>query len=78
MQEHVKRIWEKSGKSFLFITHDVDEAVYLADKIVVMDKRPGRIKDVVEVPLERPRQRESREFLNFQDEVEKLLGVWES
>ena len=49
----------------------------MADKIVIMDKRPGRIKDVVEVPIERPRQRESQEFLDFQDEVEKLLGVWE-
>ena len=70
-------VWKRFETTILFVTHDVDEAVYLADKIVVMDKRPGRIKDVVEVPLERPRQRESREFLDFQDEVEKLLGVWE-
>ena len=42
-----------------------------------MDKNPGRIQEIIEVPLNRPRQRESREFLDFQDEVEKKLGVWE-
>ena len=77
LQEQLIGVWKRFETTILFVTHDVDEAVYLADKIVVMDKRPGRIKDVVEVPLERPRQRESREFLDFQDEVEKLLGVWE-
>ena len=77
LQEQLIGVWKRFETTILFVTHDVDEAVYLADKIVIMDKRPGRIKDVVEVPLERPRQRESREFLDFQDEVEKLLGVWE-
>ena len=75
LQEQLIGVWKRFETTILFVTHDVDEAVYLADKIVIMDKRPGRIKDVVEVPLERPRQRESREFLDFQDEVEKLLGV---
>mgnify|MGYP002520367247 CR=1 FL=1 len=78
LQEQLIGVWKRFETTILFVTHDVDEAVYLADKIVIMDKRPGRIKDVVEVPLERPRQRESREFLDFQDEVEKLLGVWEN
>jgi NitT/TauT family transport system ATP-binding protein len=78
LQDMIRNLLEgENRKTVFFVTHDVDEAVYLADKIVVMDKRPGRIKDIVEVPLERPRQRESREFLDFQDEVEKLLGVWE-
>ena len=77
LQEQLIGVWKRFESTILFVTHDVDEAVYLADKIVIMDKRPGRIKDIVEVPLERPRQRESREFLDFQDEVEKLLGVWE-
>ena len=71
LQEQLIGVWKRFETTILFVTHDVDEAVYLADKIVIMDKRPGRIKEVIEVPLERPRQRESREFLDFQDEVEK-------
>ncbi len=53
MQEHVKRIWEKSGKSFLFITHDVDEALLLARRIVVMKPNPGRIISDYENPVSR-------------------------
>ena len=77
LQEQLIGVWKRFETTILFVTHDVDEAVYLADKIVVMDKKPGRIKEIVEVPLERPRQRETKEFLDFQDKVEKLLGVWE-
>lgn len=77
LQEQLIGVWKRFETTILFVTHDVDEAVYLADKIVVMDKKPGRIKEIVEVPLERPRQRETKEFLDFQDKIEKLLGVWE-
>ena len=77
LQEQLIGVWKRFETTILFVTHDVDEAVYLADKIVIMDKNPGRIQEIIEVPLERPRQRESREFLDFQDEVEKKLGVWE-
>lgn len=77
LQEQLIGVWKRFETTILFVTHDVDEAVYLADKIVIMDKNPGRIQEIIEVPLERPRQRESRDFLDFQDEVEKKLGVWE-
>ncbi len=77
LQEQLIGVWKRFNTTILFVTHDVDEAVYLADKIVIMDKNPGRIQEIIEVPLERPRQRESRAFLDFQDEVEKKLGVWE-
>ena len=77
LQEQLIGVWKRFESTILFVTHDVDEAVYLADKIVIMDKNPGRIQEIIEVPLERPRQRESREFLDFQDVVEKKLGVWE-
>jgi NitT/TauT family transport system ATP-binding protein/taurine transport system ATP-binding protein len=51
MQEHVKKIWKKSGKSFLFITHDVDEALLLGERIVVMQAKPGRIISDYENPI---------------------------
>ena len=56
MQELLTRIWEKHRLTVLFITHDVEEAVYLADRVAVMTNRPGRIKTTVPITLPRPRQ----------------------
>jgi NitT/TauT family transport system ATP-binding protein len=53
MQEELLRIWERSKKTVIFVTHDVQEAVYLAERIAVMSARPGRIKEIVEARLDR-------------------------
>ncbi len=55
LQEELLRIWDETRKTVLFITHSVDEAVILGDRIMVMTAQPGRVKTVVDVPLERPR-----------------------
>jgi NitT/TauT family transport system ATP-binding protein len=55
LQEELLRIWEEHKKTVVFITHSVDEAVFLGDRIMVMTAQPGRIKTFVEVPLRRPR-----------------------
>lgn len=55
MQEELMRIWADSQKTVLFITHDLDEAVYLADRIVVLTRGPGQVRDVIDVNLPRPR-----------------------
>ena len=55
MQELLTRIWEKHRLTVLFVTHDVEEAVYLSDRVAVMTNRPGRIKTIVPVALPRPR-----------------------
>ncbi len=62
MQHELLRIWEKTKKTILFVTHSVDEAVFLADRIVVLTQRPGRIKEIVTIPGARPRERTSEEF----------------
>ena len=69
LQEQLIGVWKRFENTIVFVTHDVDEAVYLADKIVMLDKNPGRIKDIVEVDLERPRKRESIEFIKIQEEI---------
>ena len=56
LQEELLRIWENSGKTVVFITHSIDEALTLADRIIVMSAHPGRVKDVIEVPFARPRE----------------------
>jgi ABC-type nitrate/sulfonate/bicarbonate transport system ATPase subunit len=58
MQREVLRIWETTGKTIVFVTHDIDEAVIMADRVVVMGQRPASIIEIDEIALTRPRQRE--------------------
>jgi NitT/TauT family transport system ATP-binding protein len=55
LQDELLRIWEEHRKTVVFITHSVDEAVTLGDQIIVMTAQPGRIKKIIDVPLQRPR-----------------------
>jgi NitT/TauT family transport system ATP-binding protein len=55
MQYELSRIWEETRKSFLYITHNIEEAVFLGDRVVVLSRRPGRIMDIVDIDLPRPR-----------------------
>jgi NitT/TauT family transport system ATP-binding protein/sulfonate transport system ATP-binding protein len=69
LQEELQRIWEKEGITMILVTHDVEEAVYLGDRVVVMQPRPGRIKRIVDVPLPRERNRASAAFTAIKEEV---------
>jgi sulfonate transport system ATP-binding protein len=57
MQAELLRVWQREGTTMLMVTHDVSEAVYLSDRIIVMDRDPGRIREIVEVPFAKPRGR---------------------
>ena len=77
LQEQLIGVWKRFENTIVFVTHDVDEAVYLADKIVILDKNPGRIAKIVEVDIERPRKRESPEFLALQESIVDQLNMEE-
>ena len=63
MQEELERIWkEKPGLTVVMVTHDVDEAIYLSDRVVLLSPRPGRIKRILDISAARPRSREDAEF----------------
>ena len=72
MQLELLKIWRQTAKTTLFITHDIAEAVYLADRVVVFTARPGRVKLTLDVHLERPRElrvKRSPEFIRYEDRV---------
>lgn len=76
MQSELLKIWAEARKTVVFITHQINEAVYLADRVVVMSPRPGRIKDVFKIPFGRPRtlhlKRDPR-FLEIEDAIWQLV-----
>jgi NitT/TauT family transport system ATP-binding protein len=76
MQAHLLKIWEKIDLTVLFITHDLEEAVYLSDRIVVLGANPGRIVEIIDVPVARPRspsQFLSGHFLAVKQRLEELI-----
>jgi ABC-type nitrate/sulfonate/bicarbonate transport system ATPase subunit len=73
MQDEVLRLWQARGTTMLLVTHDVDEAIYMSDRIVIMTQRPGRIDRIIPVPLDRPRDRSSRDFLQLRGDILELL-----
>jgi NitT/TauT family transport system ATP-binding protein len=76
MQAHLLNIWEKVDLTVLFITHDLEEAVYLSDRIVVLGANPGRIVEIMNVPVVRPRapsQFLSGHFLAAKQRLEELI-----
>jgi ABC-type nitrate/sulfonate/bicarbonate transport system ATPase subunit len=69
MQDEVLRIWQMRRTTTLLVTHDIDEAIYMSDRIVIMTPRPGRIDKSIRVDLERPRQRNSPDFLRLRSDI---------
>ena len=63
MQEELTRLWERTGKTIVFVTHDIEEAVYLGDRVVVLTARPGRIRQEVTIELPRPRSLEIKKSM---------------
>ncbi|MGC4074403.1 MAG: ABC transporter ATP-binding protein [Nibricoccus sp.] len=76
MQELLLRLWEKHRNTVVFITHDVDEAVFLSDRVIVMATRPGRVRADIRINLPRPRTAEMRdlpEFTRLRREINQLI-----
>jgi sulfonate transport system ATP-binding protein len=69
MQQEILRIWEVERTTMVLVTHDIDEAIYLGDRVVVMSSRPGTLKRIVPVQLPRPRDRSSYEFVQIRKEI---------
>ena len=74
LQNQILKICKEQKKTIVFVTHDIDEAVYLSDRIVVFSRRPGMVKKIFEIKMEHPRDRQCQEFEDLVSEVIELIG----
>ena len=77
MQTELLRIWEQGRKTALFVTHQIDEAVYLSDRVLVFARRPGRVQEIVPIPLPRPRPLAIKRTPEFVALVDHIWGLIE-
>ncbi len=75
MRADLVRIWQSEKKTILFVTHDIEEAVQLADRVVVMSNRPATIQEVVTIDLPRPRDLDSPGYLEKRDQIFRVMGM---
>ncbi len=69
LQQEVLKIWEKEKTTMILVTHDIDEAIYLGDRVIVMSNRPAKIQKILKVELARPRDRTSYDFANLRRQI---------
>ncbi|WP_461248531.1 ABC transporter ATP-binding protein, partial [Treponema sp. R6D11] len=73
MQDELINIWKERGTTTIMVTHDVDEAIYLSDKIFVMSARPAKIESIIDVQQSRPRARDAPDFLQLRAKILQIL-----
>jgi NitT/TauT family transport system ATP-binding protein len=78
LQAELTNLWNDLDATVMFITHSIPEAVFLSDRVAVMSSRPGRIQDIIEIPLARPRTNETRTIYEFFDLVQKVRACLET
>ncbi|HEU4354928.1 MAG TPA: ABC transporter ATP-binding protein, partial [Actinomycetota bacterium] len=75
MQRWLLEVWDELDRTVLFVTHDVDEAIFVSDRVLVMSPRPGRVAAEVDVPLERPRRLDMLTGPAFMERKREILGL---
>lgn len=73
LQQELQQIWAQQNITMILVTHDIDEAVYLGDRVIIMSARPGRIKAILPVPLAHPRHRQSKILFELRNQALSLL-----
>ena len=73
MQDEIEQIWKHEKTTMIMVTHDIDEAIYLCDRIVIMTARPGKIQSVIDVPFSRPRSRNHPDFVLLRSKILEIL-----
>ncbi|EGC84728.1 ABC transporter ATP-binding protein [Anaerococcus hydrogenalis] len=74
MQDEILNLWQEIKNLMIMVTHDVEEAVYMSSKVIIMEPRPGRVKEIVDIDLPYPRDRTSDKFINYRNKILKILN----
>jgi len=75
MQDEIYRIWKARRTTALLVTHDIDEAIYLSERVVILTPRPARVQQVIDIPLGYPRSREHPDFFRLRNQILKILHL---
>ncbi|MBV8513866.1 MAG: ABC transporter ATP-binding protein [Acidobacteria bacterium] len=75
MRQELLRIWQTERRTIIFVTHDIDEAVQLADRVVVLSARPAKIKDILTIDIAHPRNLSSARYLELRDQLASKIGL---
>lgn len=76
LEDELIKLWQRTGTTVLFITHNIEEAVYMSEKILVLTNKPTKIKEIITNPLPRPRNVVDPEFIKLRNEVTELIKWW--
>lgn len=76
LEDEVLRIWKELGTTVVFITHNVEEAVYLAQKVIILSNKPATVKEMVEIDLPRPRDFTEPEFVRIREYITEQIKWW--
>lgn len=74
LQDEILNLWQEIKNLMIMVTHDVEEAVYMSTKIIIMEPRPGRVKEVVDINLDYPRDRTSDKFIEYRNKILNILN----
>jgi sulfonate transport system ATP-binding protein len=75
MQEELARIWSEENVTMVMVTHDLEEAVYLADRVLILPREKGKGARLIDIDLERPRLRSERRFVRYREELLAEFGL---
>ena len=78
LEDELVNLWQKTGTTVIFITHNIEEAVYLGENVLVLTNKPTKIKERIANPLPRPRDIASPEFIQLRNEITDLIRWWRS
>ena len=74
MQVEISKIWEEEKTTMIMVTHDIDEAIYLGDRVVVMRPRPAEVDEIINIELPRPRLRSSSDFAFYRNQIINIFN----
>jgi len=76
LEDEVIRLWQELGSTIVFITHNVEEAVYLAQRVLILSQKPSSVKESIDIDMPRPREITSRQFVEYRKHIIDMIRWW--